>query len=47
MIFLMSREHGNVPKIGLVERIAGDEPANDGIESPSPSKYAHLFVFVI
>ncbi len=29
-----------------MERIEGNDPSDDGIESPSPSKYAQLF-FVI
>jgi hypothetical protein len=37
-------EHGNVPRIGLMERIEGDDPSTDGIESPGSSEYTHLFV---
>ncbi len=39
---VLASEARNVPRIGLMERVEGDEPSAIGIESPMPSEYARF-----
>lgn len=40
-------EHGNVPRIGLMERIEGHDPSDDRVEILCPTVYALKLIFFL